>query len=180
MNGTTMGLRILSRYLWHSIAIDKMQLCLLSIAHACLYHNPTATMGHSVHNISKPLAHRTPYTLSVICQVQLKPGFIREEHTSQACQFQSKVSISQLKLVTMPNCIPVKTLVRAMSTQMSFTEMVSDSFCRNSSVAPTHSLSGWLVSDDPTGEEAVCGVLGLAWLHVVCGFESGWTFCHIL
>jgi hypothetical protein len=27
-------------------AIDKMQLCLLSVAYACPYHNPTATMGH--------------------------------------------------------------------------------------------------------------------------------------
>jgi hypothetical protein len=30
------------------IAIDKMQLCSLSIP----YHNPTTTMGHSVHNIA--------------------------------------------------------------------------------------------------------------------------------
>jgi hypothetical protein len=29
------------------ISIDKMQLCSLSIAYACPYHNPTATMGHS-------------------------------------------------------------------------------------------------------------------------------------
>ena len=38
------------------IAIDKMQLCSLFLP-ACPYHNPTATMGHSVHNfeISKPL-----------------------------------------------------------------------------------------------------------------------------
>jgi hypothetical protein len=41
------------------IAIDKMQLCSLSVAYACPYHNHTATMGHSVHivDISKPLAH---------------------------------------------------------------------------------------------------------------------------
>jgi hypothetical protein len=29
------------------IAIDKNQLCLLSVAYACLYHNPTVTMGYS-------------------------------------------------------------------------------------------------------------------------------------
>ena len=42
------------------IAMDEMQLCLSSVAYNCLYHNPTATMGHSVHNadISKPLAPR--------------------------------------------------------------------------------------------------------------------------
>jgi hypothetical protein len=39
-------------------AINKMQLCLLSVVYACQYHNPIATMGHSIHNvdISKPLA----------------------------------------------------------------------------------------------------------------------------
>ncbi len=52
MNGTTMGLRISSRYL----CAFKMP----SIKYTCVrcpYHNPTTTMGHSIHNIniSKPL-----------------------------------------------------------------------------------------------------------------------------
>ncbi len=57
MNGTTMGLRISSRY--------QIHLCSLSITYTCPYYNPTATMGHSIHNvdISKLLAHMTPYTL---------------------------------------------------------------------------------------------------------------------
>ena len=38
------------------IAINKIQLCSLSVVYACSYHNPTATMGNSIHN-SKPLAH---------------------------------------------------------------------------------------------------------------------------
>jgi hypothetical protein len=68
------------------IAIDKMQLHSLYVAYACPYHNPTATMGHSVHkvDISTSLAQATPYTQSAICPVQLKPGFSLEEHTSPA------------------------------------------------------------------------------------------------
>ena len=48
-------------FLCIQIAIDKIKLCSLSVAYACPYHNPTATMGDSVHNvgISKPLAHTT-------------------------------------------------------------------------------------------------------------------------
>ncbi len=56
-------------------AINKMNLCPLSITYACPYHNPTATMDHSIHNIniSIPLTHTTPYTLSAICPEQWKP-----------------------------------------------------------------------------------------------------------
>ncbi len=72
INGTTMGLRISSRCIQN--AINKMHRCSLSITYACPYHNSTATMGHSIHNvdISKPLTHTTPYTLSAICPVQWK------------------------------------------------------------------------------------------------------------
>ena len=74
-----------------------MLLCSLSVAYACPYHNPSASMGHFVHSIdiSKPLTH-----ISAICLVQLKPGLISEEDTSPACQWPSKVSICPLKLVT--------------------------------------------------------------------------------
>ncbi len=52
--------------------INKMHLCSLSITYACPYHNPTATMGPSIHNvdISKLLTHTMLYTLSAICPVQ--------------------------------------------------------------------------------------------------------------
>jgi hypothetical protein len=97
------------------IAIDKMQLCLLSVAYACPYHNPTAAMGHSVHNvdISKPLANTTPHTLSDICPVQLIQRFINEEHTSPRVPvvIESEHLPTEIT-ITMPNCSQVKTLVR--------------------------------------------------------------------
>ncbi len=113
-----------------------MHLCSLSITYACPYHNPTATMGHSIHNIdiSKPLTHTTPYTLSAICPVQWKTGFIREENTSLKCKTPSNVRIRPLKSVTTVNCSHVMTPMRTTSMQMSFPEMVSDSLCRNSLV----------------------------------------------
>jgi hypothetical protein len=53
------------------IAIDKMQLCLLSTAYACPYHNPITTMAYTVHSvdISKLLAHMTPSTWSVVVRL---------------------------------------------------------------------------------------------------------------
>jgi hypothetical protein len=63
MIGKTMGQDLATVSLCSQIAIDKMQLCSLSVANACPYHNPTATMGHSVHkvDVSKQVAHTTPY-----------------------------------------------------------------------------------------------------------------------
>jgi hypothetical protein len=47
-------------FLCNQIAIDKMQLYLLSVAYACPFHNPTTTTWHSIHNVGKPLAHTVP------------------------------------------------------------------------------------------------------------------------
>ncbi len=126
-----------------------MHLCLLSITYACPYHNPTATMGHSIHNIdiSKPLTHTTPHMRSAICPVQWKPGFICEENTSPKCQTPSNVSICPLKSVTMTNCSQFETPMKTTSIKMSFPETVSDSLCRNSLVMQTDCCSscpgGW-------------------------------------
>ncbi len=125
-------------------AINKMHLYSLSITYACPYHNPNATMGHSIHNvdISKPLTHTTPYMLSAICTVQCKPGFIREENTSPKCQMPSNVSICPFKSITTTKCCQVKTLIRTTSMQMSFPETsVSDSLCINSLVMQTNCCS---------------------------------------
>jgi hypothetical protein len=50
------------------IAINKMH---LSVAYACYYHNPTATLGHSVYKVDiiKPLIHTMPYTLSAVARL---------------------------------------------------------------------------------------------------------------
>ncbi len=120
--------------------INKIHLCSLSITYACPYHNPTATMGHSIHNvdISKPLTHTT---LSAICPGQKKPGFIREENTSPKWQMPSNVRSCPLKSVTMTNCSQVETPMRTTSMQMSFPETVSDSLCRNYLVMQTDCCS---------------------------------------
>ena len=97
-----------------SSAINKMHLCSLSI--------PTATMGHLVHNIdiSKPLTHTIPHTLSAICSEQWKPIFIREENTSSMCQTLLKVKASPVKSVTTWDCSQVESPMSIMSMQMSF------------------------------------------------------------
>ncbi len=64
-------------------AINKMHLCSLDITYACPYHNPTATMGHSIHNvdISKPLTHMIPYIHAVShlpCTVKTRIHLWRE------------------------------------------------------------------------------------------------------
>jgi hypothetical protein len=79
---------VIALSVWIQIAIEKMQLCFLSIAYACPYHNPTATKGRTVQNVvwvSKPLTHTTPYMLSDICPGRVKSEFVCEERAFPAC-----------------------------------------------------------------------------------------------
>ena len=59
---------LITVFLCIQIAIDKMQLCSLSIGYAFPYHNPTAIATHSVHkvDISKLFFYMTPYMWSVV------------------------------------------------------------------------------------------------------------------
>ncbi len=165
-------------------AINKMHLCSLFITYACPYHNPTATMGHSIHNvdISKPLTHTTPYTLSVICPAQWKPWFIHEENSSPKCQTPSNVSIcpqvdydDELQSGRDPN-----------EDDEHADELPWDGFWQFVQIFIGYAnrllqqLSGWLVSDDLRGEDAGRGGPGLVWLQEVCGGEASWMYRQIL
>ncbi len=77
-------------------AINKCNLCSLSITYACPYHNP-----HRHHGPLDPKCwhQQTAYlhdAIHAVClsgPVQWKLGFIREENTSPKCQTPSNVSI---------------------------------------------------------------------------------------
>ncbi len=166
-------------------AFNKMHLCSLSITYACPYHN---TQRH--HGPLEPQRwhqqtahpHDTIRTLSAICPVQWKPGFICEENTSPKCQTPSNVSICPLKSVTMTNCSQVETPMRMTSMQMSFPEMVSDRLCRNSLVMQTDCCSscpgGWsqTILEVKMLDVEVLGWCGYTWSAVV----RGWMYCQIL
>ncbi len=152
-----------------------MHLCLLSITYACPYHNLTATIGHSIHNIdiSKPLTHTTPYT-SAICHIQWKPGFIREENTSPKCQMPSNVTICHPSRLRQRNCNQVETPMRTTSMQMSFPETVSDSLwteilwlCKTDCCSSC--LGGWsqTILEVKMLDVEVLGWCGYTWSAVV-------------
>ena len=60
--------------LCNQIIVNKMQLYSLSVAYACTYYNPCATMGHFVHHVDivKSLAHMTPYVFHLPSTVETR------------------------------------------------------------------------------------------------------------
>ena len=67
------------------IAIDKMQLCLLS-AYACLYHNPTATMGQH----SQWWRFIVPSTTCTCVMIMLFNQLLDMPHMSGGCLILAK------------------------------------------------------------------------------------------
>ncbi len=124
-------------------AINQMHLCSLSITYACPYHNPTATMGHSIHNVTS--ANRSPTRRHTHC---LLSALYSENQDSsvkrtplQSARRHLNVSICSHKSVKTTNCSQVKTLMRMTSMKMSFPETVSDSLGRNYLVMQTDCCS---------------------------------------
>ncbi len=62
------------------------------LEHAVIYTDPEHPKHAQWVTCTVSITHTMPYTLSTICPVQWKPGFIREENTSPNCQTASNVS----------------------------------------------------------------------------------------
>ncbi len=152
-----------------------MHLCSLSITYACPYHNPTATMGHSIHNIdiSKPLTHMTHLLCHLPCTVKTGihpwrehlskvPDAIKCEHLPTQVGYDDELQSGR---------DPDEDDEHADELPWDgFWQFVQKFFGYANRLL--QQLSGWLVSDDLGGEDAGCGGPGLVWLHVVCG--RGW------
>ncbi len=135
-----------------------MHLCSLSITYACPYHNPNATMGHSIHNvdISKPLTHMMPYTVSAIFALYSENRASSVKRTS---------------------------LQSARRHRMCAYDEHADELCAEIIwlCKPIVAAAVWVAGLRGLGsEDAGCGGPGLVWLHVVCGCEAGWMYCQIL
>ncbi len=173
MNGTSMGLRISSQYLCaFKMPSIKMHLCSLSITYACPYHNPTATMGHSLdpQRWHQQTAH--PHdAIHAVCHLPCTvPDVIECEHLPTQVGYDDELQSGR---------DPDEDDEHA-------DELPWDRFWKFVQIFFSYAnrllqqLSGWLVSDDLGGEDAGCGGPGLVWLHMLCDCEAGWMYCQIL
>ncbi len=114
-------------------AINKCHLCFIGhnirLAHTITPPPPGPLRSQTLTSVNRsPTCNHTRCLHIMPCTV--KPGFIREETPLN-------MSIAHFKSVTTTNCSQVETLMRTTGMQMSFSETVSDSLCRNSLVMQT-------------------------------------------
>jgi hypothetical protein len=155
MNGTTMGLRISSLYLCIQIAINKMQLCLLSVAYAA-------------HTITLLPPWDTLFTTSA----QLHSWNLNEFVKSTLLQHASghrRWAFAHWSLLRRQTAVRSRPWWGQLAGRWASLRLFL-TVC-----AQFHQLSKWLVSDDPTGEDNGCGGC-----YVVFGCEPGWTYWQIL
>ncbi len=158
MNGTTMGHRFLSRYLCIKIAINKMNLCSLSVAYGCPYYNPPPPWGTLFTTLV--LANCSPTRLPSSVKTGIHPW---REHFSKVTD--------TIKGERLP-------------TQVSYDNELQLTVCAEilwlckPAVTPAVWVAG--LRRSCRCEEAGCGDSGMVWSHRVCGCEAGWMYCQIL
>ncbi len=163
-------------------AIKKMHLCLLSITYAWPYNNPTATMGHLIHNIdiSKPTRRHTRCLPSALysenrdSSVKRTPLQSARRHRMWAFAHSSRL---QRRTAVRSRPRQRRRAYRWASLRRFLTVCAEIIWLCKPIVA---AAVRWLFSDDLGGEDAGGGGPGLVKLHVVCGCEAGWMYCQIL
>ncbi len=164
-----------------------MDLCSLSITYSCPYHNPTATMGHLIHNvdISKLLTHTRLYTRCL-------PSALYSENRDSSVKRTPLQSARHHRMWAFAHSswLRWRTAVRSRprwgqracrwASLRQFLTVCAEILWLCKPIVAAAQLSGWLVSDDLGGEDAGCGGPGLVLLHVVCRCEAGWMYCQIL
>ena len=85
------------------IAIDKMQLCLLSVVNSCPYYNPTTSMGYSVHTLSavvRPVGRTVKFskmTLEAVYGREMNIQFSGNSSGGHSCSQHANCMLPQLE-----------------------------------------------------------------------------------
>ncbi len=167
-------------------AINKMDLCSLSITYACPYHNPTATLvTWAIRSTILTSANRSHTQRHTRCL----PSALYSENRDSSMKRTPLQSArrhrmwafahsSQLRQRTAVRSRPRWGACRWASLRRFLTVCAEILWLYKKRLL--EQLFGWLVSDDLGGEDARCVGPGLVWLHVVCGCETGWMHWQIL
>ncbi len=147
-------------------AFKKMHLCSLSITYASPYHNPTATMGHSIHNVTSanrsPTRGHTRFLPSALYSENRDSSVKRTPLQSARChRMWAFAHSSRLRRRTAVRLRPGRRACKWASLRRFLTVCA----VRNSLVMQTDCCSscpgGW--------SQTILEVKMLVWLHVVCG-----------